>query len=115
MAKAKCGYCGKRAAKRFCPSLDKLICSVCCGENRLKNIDCDEGCRYLDNELYQQKVRKEKELNLLLENVPIMRITLPRYVKQTHYNSSSDFAKTVIPPFNSQSKFSTRRRFWDTC
>jgi hypothetical protein len=70
MAKAKCGYCGKRAAKRFCPTLDKLICPVCCGENRLKNIDCDKGCRYLDNELYQQKVRKEKELSLLLENVP---------------------------------------------
>jgi hypothetical protein len=70
MAKAKCGYCGKRAAKRFCPTLDKLICPVCCDENRLKNIDCDKGCRYLDNELYQQKVRKEKELSLLLENVP---------------------------------------------
>jgi len=70
MAKARCGYCGKRAAKRFCPTLDKLICPVCCGENRLKNIDCDKGCRYLDNEQYQQRVRKEKELNLLLEKVP---------------------------------------------
>ncbi len=70
MAKAKCGYCGKRLAKRFCSSLDTLICSQCCGENRLKNISCDQGCRYLDNEIYQQKIREEKELAVELKKVP---------------------------------------------
>ena len=70
MAKPKCGYCGKRIAKRYCSSLDKLICSQCCGENRLKNISCDQECRYLDNEAYQQKIRKEKELNAELKNIP---------------------------------------------
>jgi len=70
MAKPKCGYCGKKAAKRYCPSLDKLICPVCCGTNRLKNISCKEDCRYLDHEEYQQRIRKQKELNAMLAEVP---------------------------------------------
>ena len=70
MAKPKCGYCNKMAGKRYCPSLDMVICPVCCGSNRLKNIACDENCRYLDNEIYQQKIREEKELRALLDSVP---------------------------------------------
>jgi hypothetical protein len=70
MAKPKCSYCQKKAAKRYCPSLDKLICPVCCGTNRLKNISCKEDCRYLDHEEYQQETRKQKELNAKLAEVP---------------------------------------------
>ncbi len=70
MTKLKCGYCGQKAAKRYCSSLDKLICPICCGTNRLKNISCDASCRYLDNEAYQQRIREEKGLKSLLENIP---------------------------------------------
>ena len=70
MAKPKCGYCGQKVAKRYCPSLDKLLCPVCCGTNRLKNISCEDDCRYLDHEEYQQRVRKQKELNAILAEVP---------------------------------------------
>jgi len=70
MAKPKCGYCGIKAAKRYCPSLDQLICPVCCGSNRLRNISCQEDCRYLDHEEYQQETRKQKELNAILVEVP---------------------------------------------
>ena len=70
MAKLKCNYCGKKAAKRYCPSLDKLICPVCCGTNRLKNISCKEDCRYLDHEEYQQETRRQKELNTIMAEVP---------------------------------------------
>ena len=70
MAKHKCGYCGKKTAKRYCTPLDKIICPVCCAGNRLKSISCDEGCRYLDNEIYQQRVREEKELKALLAEIP---------------------------------------------
>ena len=70
MAKPKCSLCGKKAAKRYCPSLDQLICPVCCGTNRLRNISCKEDCRYLDHEEYQQKIRKHKELNALMADVP---------------------------------------------
>jgi len=70
MAKPKCGYCGQKAAKRYCPALDKLLCPVCCGTNRLKNISCEDDCRYLDHEEYQQRIRKQKELNAILAEVP---------------------------------------------
>jgi hypothetical protein len=70
MAKPKCSYCQKKVAKRYCPSLDKLICPVCCGTNRLKNISCKEDCRYLDHEEYQQETRRQKELNAKLAEVP---------------------------------------------
>jgi hypothetical protein len=70
MAKPKCSNCGKKAAKRYCPSLDKLICPVCCGTNRLKNISCKEDCRYLDHEEYQQETRRQKELNAIMAEVP---------------------------------------------
>lgn len=36
----------------------------------MKAISCDEECRYLDNELFQEKVRTEKDLNELLHTVP---------------------------------------------
>ena len=70
MAKPKCGYCNRRTAKRYCPALDKLLCPQCCGSNRLKNILCDRGCRYLDNEVYQQSVREERELRAALQDIP---------------------------------------------
>ncbi len=70
MAKPRCAYCGKSIAKRYCPPLDKTICPACCGGNRLKDIDCDENCRHLDHEQYQEKIFAEKELNELLHTVP---------------------------------------------
>jgi len=70
MPKPKCGYCDRKVAKRYCPGLDKLICPQCCGENRLKNISCDRECRYLDNEIYQEKLRDEKELRAELRKIP---------------------------------------------
>ena len=70
MPKPKCGYCDRKVAKRYCPGLDKLICPQCCGENRLKSISCDPECRYLDNEIYQEKLRDEKELRAELRKIP---------------------------------------------
>ena len=70
MAKPKCSFCGEKAAKRYCPSLDQLICPVCCGTNRLKNISCKEDCRYLDHEEYQQETRRQRGLNAILAEVP---------------------------------------------
>lgn len=67
---AKCGYCNKRKGKRYCPSLDRVICSQCCGENRLKNIDCPSDCKYLIHESYQQNLQKAKQFKELLNIVP---------------------------------------------
>ncbi len=70
MPKPQCGYCNSKIAKRYCPSLDKMICPKCCGENRLKNISCYQSCRYLDNEIYQEKIRDEKEIITELKKIP---------------------------------------------
>jgi len=67
---AKCGYCNKRKGKRYCPSLDCIICPQCCGENRLRNIDCPSDCKYLTHESYQQNLQKAKEFKELINIVP---------------------------------------------
>lgn len=43
----KCILCDQRKAKRFCPAKGDTICSQCCGEMRVLEIDCPESCRYL--------------------------------------------------------------------
>jgi hypothetical protein len=43
----KCLLCDKRKAKRFCPAKNSLICTQCCGEKRVLEIDCPETCDYL--------------------------------------------------------------------
>ena len=70
MPKVTCSYCEQKVAKRYCPPLDKPICPLCCGANRLKNIACQQDCRYLDHEAYQQHIREEKEFKALVEGVP---------------------------------------------
>jgi hypothetical protein len=43
-----CVYCHSRKGKRGCPALNGLICSTCCGENRLTKIACPADCPYLE-------------------------------------------------------------------
>ncbi len=43
----KCVLCDQRKAKRFCPAKNALICTQCCGEKRVLEIDCPEACEYL--------------------------------------------------------------------
>src|SRR3989449_3331870 len=45
---ATCVYCQGRKGKRSCPALNGLICSTCCGENRLTKIACPADCPYLE-------------------------------------------------------------------
>ena len=45
---ATCVYCHRRKGKRSCPALNGLICSICCGENRLTKIACPADCPYLE-------------------------------------------------------------------
>ena len=81
MAKPKCGYCGEKVAKRYCPSLDKLLCPVCCGTNRLKNISCEDDCRYLDYEEYQQRVASRRNLMLFWQKSHILNIMISLKMK----------------------------------
>ncbi|MFW6131585.1 MAG: hypothetical protein ACOC5F_03200 [Candidatus Aminicenantaceae bacterium] len=53
---AKCSYCGKRKAKRYCIALGSSICPLCCGTLREKEIHCPENCPYLKkHKAYQEK------------------------------------------------------------
>lgn len=77
-----CVYCGKAKGKRKCPALELYsehrdkqetssvhICSRCCGENRVINIDCPPTCRYLkEHEVYQQEKLGEDFRNAWLES-----------------------------------------------
>ena len=42
-----CPLCRERKGKRFCPAKAAHICSVCCGQKRLVEIDCPRDCAYL--------------------------------------------------------------------
>ncbi|HNP60353.1 MAG TPA: hypothetical protein PKM72_05905 [Nitrospirales bacterium] len=53
---SKCLYCHQRKGKRTCPALGGMICSQCCGTNRITNISCPTSCVFLEsNDDYQQK------------------------------------------------------------
>lgn len=43
----KCDLCDLKKAKRHCPAKNGWICSQCCGEKRVLEIDCPETCAYL--------------------------------------------------------------------
>ena len=64
---AKCWFC-KKKAKRYCAPIENLLCPACCGENRLKKIDCIEDCRYLEGVAFQKKRDEEKEFSKLFDN-----------------------------------------------
>jgi hypothetical protein len=56
MRMSKCLFCHQRKGKRSCPALGGLICSQCCGTNRMTNISCPISCEFLEtNDEYQQK------------------------------------------------------------
>lgn len=51
-----CVHCHGRKGKRTCPALNGKICSACCGEYRLVEIQCPSDCQYLDaHETYQRR------------------------------------------------------------
>jgi hypothetical protein len=47
MTLVQCPLCGQRKARRACPALNQLICTVCCGTKRLTEIACPSDCGYL--------------------------------------------------------------------
>lgn len=66
----KCWFCKTKKGKRYCAPIDNVLCPICCGENRLKRIDCIEECRYLEGLAYQKTRTEEKEFSELMANVP---------------------------------------------
>ncbi len=54
---SKCVYCHQRKGKRACPALSGLICSQCCGEQRMVRITCPADCAYLESNSAYQELR----------------------------------------------------------
>jgi hypothetical protein len=67
---AKCWFCKTRKGKRYCAPIENVLCPICCGENRLKRINCPEECRYLEGVSYQKNRKEEKEFLELMASVP---------------------------------------------
>lgn len=44
---SKCVLCNQNKAKRLCAGISGIICSLCCGTKREKEIICFESCEYL--------------------------------------------------------------------
>ncbi len=43
----RCFVCGIKKPKRFCPALEKPVCSKCCAERRKTRDDCPKDCPHL--------------------------------------------------------------------
>ncbi len=54
---AKCNYCNQRKGKRSCPALSDLVCNLCCGQHRGKEIRCTADCEFASSKqsYYVQK------------------------------------------------------------
>lgn len=61
-----CQLCGVRKARRACPVLNQIICSVCCGTKRLVEISCTPDCGYLtaSREYPAAVVRRQQERDI---------------------------------------------------
>ncbi len=66
---AKCQLCSKKKGKRYCSPLDKTICPLCCAENRIVKVTCNEDCRYLEGVSFQEKRSEDKAFSELMNNV----------------------------------------------
>jgi len=53
----QCPLCEVRKAKRACPAKAALICPVCCGEKREREISCPADCVYLQTGRQYESVR----------------------------------------------------------
>jgi hypothetical protein len=51
-----CHLCQRRAPRRYCPALERSICSVCCGTEREQSIACPLDCEYLRDARYHERL-----------------------------------------------------------
>jgi hypothetical protein len=66
---AKCGLCSTKKGKRYCSPLDKVICPICCAQNRLTKVDCNEECRHLEGVNFQQKRLEDRRFSELMSSM----------------------------------------------
>lgn len=62
MKAKRCGLCGQRSGERRCPTLDRWICSSCCGKERGRTVRCLPSCPYLVEAEARWRERRSREL-----------------------------------------------------
>ncbi len=100
-----CVSCGQRKGKRACPALRGLICPVCCGTKRLKEIACPSDCQYLASAqahpaavVMRQRERDLPLLATLLEGVGPMQADLLAMLQAQIRSHRA----TAIPPLRDE-------------
>ncbi|MBC7221970.1 hypothetical protein H5T56_03195 [Candidatus Bipolaricaulota bacterium] len=58
----RCGLCGQRSGERRCPTLERWICSACCGKERGRTLRCLPSCPYLVEAEARWRERRSREL-----------------------------------------------------
>lgn len=58
----RCSLCGQRSGDRFCPTLERWLCSSCCGKERGRSIRCLPSCPYLVEAEARWRERRSREL-----------------------------------------------------
>lgn len=58
----QCGLCRQRVGERRCPTLDRWICSSCCGKDRGRAVRCLPTCPYLVEAEARWRARRSREL-----------------------------------------------------
>ncbi|MDR3718453.1 MAG: hypothetical protein P4K98_06600 [Bryobacteraceae bacterium] len=54
--KKLCHLCQRRAPRRYCPALEREICTVCCGTEREQSIACPLDCEHLRDARYHERL-----------------------------------------------------------
>lgn len=54
--KKLCHLCQRRAPRRYCPALERDICSMCCGTEREQSIGCPLECEHLRDARYHERL-----------------------------------------------------------
>ncbi|MCS7240604.1 MAG: hypothetical protein NZ651_05100 [Candidatus Bipolaricaulota bacterium] len=62
MKPQRCGLCGQRSGERRCPTLERWICSACCGKERGRTVRCFPACPYLTEAEARWRARRSREL-----------------------------------------------------
>ncbi|MEN2983847.1 MAG: hypothetical protein ABDH25_02335 [Dictyoglomaceae bacterium] len=96
----KCILCNKRKGRRYCKSVNRMICSECCGEKRFREINCLKDCVYLKQakDYSSEKITEifplwmEEKLWFLLYSI---RLSTYKFLKDNQ-NFTDDEYKEVI-------------------
>ncbi|MFH1609343.1 MAG: hypothetical protein ABID40_01770 [Candidatus Bipolaricaulota bacterium] len=62
MTRDPCAACGERTGDRRCPSLDRRLCSRCCGSHRGRFVRCPSDCAYYRAAEERLRERRAREL-----------------------------------------------------